>query len=298
MKYDVVTFGSGLVDSFIETGLSEKNRSMCYPAGSKILVKGVRSDVGGGGTNTAVAFSRFGLKTGCICGIGNDLNGLQILACLKTEGVKFLGKKKKGQSGYSVVLDSNQHNRTILTYKGVNNNLTTNDIKWFRTKWLYLSSLLGQSLQTQKQLADKLMRKGTKLAFNPSEYLIKRHNLKPILRLCDAVVMNKEEAAMLVGKKEKDLLKGINSLGPKIVVITDKNNLIKAFDGKKKYFLRPNKIKVVERTGAGDAFASSFVAGQIAGKTIEDSLKLALKNSESVIRHFGAKNKLLREGLK
>ena len=59
-----------------------------------------------------------------------------------------------------------------------------------------------------------------------------------------------------------------------------------------------HKIKVVERTGAGDAFASGFVAGQIAGRSIMDSLKLGLKESESVIRYFGAKNKLLRMRLR
>lgn len=297
MSFDVVTFGSGLIDTFIDTGIHEIKKNMCYPVGSKILVDGIKTGVGGGGTNTAVAFSRLGLKTGCICGLGKDLNGQQILASLKIEGIKFLGKKKKIPSGYSVVLDSKEDNRTILTYKGANNELEFKDIKSFKTKWLYFSSLLGKSLDTQKKLAKNLTKKGTKLAFNPSEYLIKRHNLKSILKLCEIVIMNKEEAQMLT--KNKNLLKGISELGPKIVVITDKNKPIKAYNSKnnQSFSLKPHKIKVVERTGAGDAFASTFVASQIAGKTIEESLKLGLKNSESVIRHFGAKNKLLRMNL-
>lgn len=297
MSFDVVTFGSGLIDTFIDTGIHEIKKNMCYPVGSKILVDGIKTGVGGGGTNTAVAFSRLGLKTGCICGLGKDLNGQQILASLKIEGIKFLGKKKKIPSGYSVVLDSKEDNRTILTYKGANNELEFKDIKSFKTKWLYFSSLLGKSLDTQKKLAKNLTKKGTKLAFNPSEYLIKRHNLKSILKLCEIVIMNKEEAQMLT--KNKNLLKGISKLGPKIVVITDKNKPIKAYNSKnnQSFSLKPHKIKVVERTGAGDAFASTFVASQIAGKTIEESLKLGLKNSESVIRHFGAKNKLLRMNL-
>ena len=98
--------------------------------------------------------------------------------------------------------------------------------------------------------------------------------------------------------KNKDLLVGLNKLGPKIVIITDKNNLISCYDGIKKYFLKPNNIKVVERTGAGDAFASGFVAGLIKGKSIEYCLKLGLRESESVIRYFGAKNNLLRMKLK
>ena len=299
MKFDVITFGSAVVDVFVNTDISEKRNFISYPVGSKILIKELRFDIGGGGTNTAVAFSRFGLKTGCICGIGDDSDGEEILSLLKKEKITFLGKQeKKAKSGYSIVLDSKEKNRTILTYKGVNDNLSLDEInlKEIKTKWLYYSSLLGQSFETQKKLARILKKKGTKLAFNPSSYLIKRVNLDSILKLCDILILNKKEARMLT--KNKDLLVGLNKLGPKIVIITDKSNLIGCYDGVKKYFLRPNNIKVVERTGAGDAFASGFVAGLIKGKSIEYCLKLGLRESESVIRYFGAKNNLLRMKLK
>ena len=57
-------------------------------------------------------------------------------------------------------------------------------------------------------------------------------------------------------------------------------------------------MKVVERTGAGDAFASGFVAGQMFGKSIMESLKLGLEESESVIKHKGAKIGLIKRKLK
>ena len=110
-----------------------------------------------------------------------------------------------------------------------------------------------------------------------------------------------EEAQELLKQnkvRNKDLLEGLHSLGPNIVVITDKNRPIQCFDGKKVYSIKPNPIKVVERTGAGDAFASGFVAGLIADKPIEYCLSLGLKEGESVIRHFGAKNNLLRMNIK
>jgi ribokinase len=74
--------------------------------------------------------------------------------------------------------------------------------------------------------------------------------------------------------------------------------LISAYDGKKKYFLKPHKIKVMDRTGAGDAFASGFVAGRVTGKSIQDSLKLGLRESEAEIKYHGVKNKLLRMKLR
>jgi len=298
MGFDVVTFGSAVVDAFINTDLSERGNFISYPVGSKILIKDLKFDVGGGGTNTAVAFSRLGLKTGCICKIGDDEQGNDILSLLKKEKISFLGKQEKNaKSGYSVILDSKQKNRTILTYKGVNNEIELKDIKRFKTKWIYLTSLLGKSFDSQKKLAIKLKRKGIKIAFNPSDYLIKEKDLDFLLKLTDVLILNKEEAKMLVGK-EGNLLEKLHELTKGIVVITDKNKLISCYDGKGIYNLVPNNINVVERTGAGDAFASGFVAGQIAGLSIQRSLELGLKESESVIKYFGAKNNLIKMRLK
>jgi ribokinase len=301
MKFDVVSFGSAVIDVFLKTDISEKKGFMNYPIGEKILIKDLKFDVGGAGTNTSVAFSRFGLKAGCICEFGNDDNGKKILELLKKEKVKFLGKIVHGElSGYSVILDSRGGDRTILTYKGANDEVTSSDIPRFKTRWLYLSSLLGKSFNTQRELVIKLKkRRGTKLAFNPSSYQIKNLNLKPLLKMTDILILNKEEARMLVGNKGSDLLKELYNLTKGIVVITDKDRLITCYDGDKKYSLVPHKnIRVIERTGAGDAFASGFVAGRIVGKSIEECLKLGLRESESVIQHFGAKNKLLRMDLK
>ncbi len=295
--FDVVTFGSAVIDVFVNTDVAEKHGFMHYPVGEKILIKELRFDWGGGGTNTAVAFSRLGFKTGCISELGGDENGKKIFNLLKKENVEFLGKMVKGElSGYSVILDSKGGDRTILTYKGANNEISLSDIKKFKTKWLYLSSLLGKSFETQKKLALILKKRGTKIAFNPSSYLIKHKNLSGLLKITDILILNKEEAGILT--KERNLLAGLRKSGPKIVVITDKDKMIACYDGRNKYFLTPNKVKVVERTGAGDAFASGFVAGQMAGKSIKESLRLGLAESESVIKYFGAKNRLLRMGLK
>ncbi len=299
MKFDIVSFGSALVDVFVNTNVAERGKFMAYPVGSKILIKDLKFDIGGGGVNTAVAFSRLGLKTGYIGKIGYDERGQDIIKLIKKEKVKFLGKIEKGKkSGYSIILDSKEKNRTILSYKGINNELSFSGLpKKIKTKWLYFSSVLGKSFETQKKLARKLKKKGIKIAFNPSSYLIKRKNLKDIIKMTDILILNKEEAEMLTKKKE-NLLESLYELGAKIVVITNKNHPVFCFDGIKEYSLKPSKIKVIERTGAGDAFASGFVAGIIAGKTLPQSLFLGLKESEAVIRYFGSRNKLLRMNVK
>jgi len=300
MVFDVVTFGSAVKDVFVGTDLAERGNFIAYPTGSKILIKKLRYDIGGGGTNTAVAFSRLGLSTGFIGKVGNDASGEEILEMLRDEKIKFLGSAdKKGLTGFSVILDSKENNRTVLTYKSINDFIKMRDIKFskLKTKWLYCSSMLGESLDAQISVVRKLKIKGAKIAYNPSSYLTnRRHLIEPLLTMADVLILNKEEAAMLT--KAKDLLKGLHDITGGTVVITDKSKKIASYDGEKKYYLMPSKIKARERTGAGDAFASGFVAGQIVGMNVRDSLKLGLKESESVIRYFGAKNNLLKIDLK
>lgn len=300
MVFDIITFGSAVVDTFVDTEYNSKTKSFNYPAGSKILVQNLKSDIGGGATNTGTAFARLGFKTGCICKIGNDNSGQNILDLLKKEKIKFLGSIAKTPTGNSIILDSKEHSRTILTFKGPGNSIKINELPSFKTKWLYYSSVLGESLKTQEKLIKKLSKEGTKLAFNPSEYLIKSIDIRPLLKLTDILILNKEEAEFLCKKNKKkgDVLEGLKELGPKIVVVTDKNKLAYAYDGLKKYSIKPNKIKVIERTGAGDAFAAGFTAGVMANKPLQKCLELALREGESVLKYFGAKNKLLKLKLK
>lgn len=297
--FDVISFGSAVLDIFLETGLREKGKFMAYPVGDKIKVNEVEFYVGGGGTNTAVAFSRLGLKTGYLGKISDDFSGKKILEDLKKENIEFLGVFEKGaKGGYSIILDSKEKDRTVLTYKGVNEEIKFSEInlKKLKTKWIYLSSFLGKSFETEKKLAKRLYSQGVKIAFNPSSYLIKAKDLREILKITEVLILNKDEAKLLT--KEKDLVRGLKELGPKKVIITDGKNTAWYFDGVRKISVKPKKIKVVEKTGAGDAFASGFVAGQIVGKSIEESLKLGQEESESVIRHFGAKNNLIKRKIK
>ena len=57
----------------------------------------------------------------------------------------------------------------------------------------------------------------------------------------------------------------------------------------------PDQKPPVERTGAGDAFPSTFVASIIMGNTIEGALQWAPISSMNVVQHVGAQAGLLNE---
>ncbi|MFH1133053.1 MAG: carbohydrate kinase family protein [Nanoarchaeota archaeon] len=307
--YDVITVGSSTIDVFAHTNADlitirtegGSEQLIAYPSGTKIVVKELKFMVGGGGTNTAVAFSRLGLKTAWLSKLGKDENGERIINEMKKEKVDFIGPRVDGQSGYSVVLDSVAHDRTILTYKGVNDDLTPAEVPLskMKAKWFYFSSMTGKSFDALAAIAAHAHQKNIPIAFNPSSYLAKQGAdfLKPILQYTTLLVLNKEEAQLIAGNfTGQDLAKRLQNLGPKNVVITDgANETVCLYDGKL-YRIVPHKVEVVESTGAGDAFASSLVAGLIKNNDIVFALKLGLANTESVLAYVGAKNKLLTWG--
>jgi len=300
--YDIITVGSATVDVFVETGskLFKGKRDFVKVAfGSKILVDKFISDTGGGGTNTAVSLSRLGFKVAYLGKMGKGLNSQRILKQLKKEKVDCLACRENARTGYSIILDADGHDRTILVFKGSNNDLKIREVKKskLKTKWFYFASMMGESFKTMESLASFASKKNIKILFNPSSYMAKKGimHIKKVLKNTNILILNKEEATYLVGKgKTERQLKMLSRLIKDIVVITDGKNGVYAYDGNSFYYLKPHNIKIVEATGAGDAFASAFLAGIIKKNNTEFAMQLGLANAESVITHYGAKNKLLR----
>ncbi len=294
-NYDVITFGSGLVDAFVRATFKEKGDIMYFPIGTKILVDNITFSIGGGGVNSAMCFSHLGLKVGFVGKIGSGYNGQIILRELNNSRIDFLGIKSNEHTGYSIILESEKRNRTILTFKAASDNLKFNEInlKQLNTKWFYFTSLGGESFETQKKIAIHAKKNNVKLAYNPSSYHTKNGAkfLEPILKNTEFLSLNKEEAKMLV--KQGNLYKGLRKLGPKIISITDGENQGGVYDGKLLYRYIPPKVKVKEATGAGDIFGSSFVTGLIKYGDIERALKVAIAHATTAIsRTDGTANRL------
>lgn len=306
MTYDVVTIGSATVDQFADT-CSElirietpttREQLIAFPLGSKVLVNELNLSVGGGGTNCAVTFSRLGLNTAYLGKVGNDGNGEFIIDALRKENIDFIGARN-GTTGLSIILNSFAHDRTILAFKGCNNDLQLDEITPFESGWVYLASMLGDSFDTVVSL---LSSSHYRVAFNPSNYQAERgyKALLPLLEKVEILVMNREEACKFLGFKVEEkidmthLLKEMTQLPPRLFAITDGGEGVHVYDREHYYrgWPRPD-LEVKETTGAGDAFASTFTAACIFGESVNKAIHLAMTNAESVLLHQGAKEKLL-----
>ncbi|MEM2121190.1 MAG: carbohydrate kinase family protein [Candidatus Woesearchaeota archaeon] len=308
--FDIICVGGAVIDLFINTASEiitindnitfKKENLIAYPVGSKLIIDNFKSDFGGGAFNAAVSFSRLNLKTGFLGCLSRDQNGQMILKKMKYEKIDFLGYISEESNGFSIILDSKDEERTILTYRGCNENFDFNKVnkEKLRTKWFYLSSVYGKSFESTKNIVDFAINNKIKIAFNPSTYLARLgfKELKKIIENAEIIILNKQEAQLISEKEQiKEQLIFLKNHVKNVVVITDGKNGAFAFDGEYFYRCKVPKVKVKETTGAGDAFASSFVYGIIKRADVEFALKCGLCNSISVVQNLGAQNILLKE---
>lgn len=310
---DVITIGSATRDVFLKSeGFEIRKHSdspsgleQCFPLGSKIAIKELVFTTGGGATNTAVTFSRQGLKTGCVSMVGSDFNGREVIKELKMEKVKsFVAVHKDDLTAYSVVLVHPNAERTILSYKGEGQHLNLQEIKWkkLKAKWFFLGSL-GGSLELLQKAFEYTTSRNFKIAFNPGGKELEHglEKLKPYLAEVDIFSVNKEEGESLLGmvnnSSAEEVLKGLDklvkgitvlTLGPEGVIVSDKKSIYRAGT--------PDSPRI-ERTGAGDAFVSGFVAQYIlSGGDIPKSIQFATANASSVVAQYGPKAGILHKG--
>lgn len=313
--YDVICVGSSTVDVFARTNFSQlikicdprgEHDLLAYPCGTKIIIDDLNMTVGGGGTNTTVALARLGHKVAYLGKMGTHTNSKRIIELLQKENVdtSLVVRTKNGRTGYSIILDSIEHDRTILTFKGSNNDLRFSEIpkKKLRTKWFYFASMMEEAYGTLEKLALYAKKNNIGIMFNPSSYLCRKglDYLRTLLKQTDILALNREEAEMLLGTQDNSpdrhaLLYGLHTLGPSLVIITDgkKGTYLYTAEEHAIYRLTPRKIKPVETTGAGDAFGSTFLSGWMRTHDARHSLHIAQINAESEIMHPGVKNKLL-----
>lgn len=244
--------------------------------------------IGGGGTNVLATLVAQGLNCAYIGRIGEDTNGHQVYEWLQENKITFLGQVG-GETGYSVVLDSQAEDRTILTHKGGNNDLRFKDIPQhlLETKWFYGGSMFGESAKTLEKLFVFMKNHGVQTAFNPNNNVVAKGlaGVKKILSCTDVFILNKEEAQLL-GCTGKELL----SHGPRIVAITDGAEGAEIYTAEEAFHIIPQRAcDVIETTGAGDAFASGFIAGLIREQSARASAQLAIANAESMICSPGGK---------
>ncbi|HSX17453.1 MAG TPA: carbohydrate kinase family protein [Patescibacteria group bacterium] len=311
-QFDVLSLGDIVTDAFIkllddqaQIVENKQGKWLAMPFGTKLpfdhaeVIEGV-----GNAANGAVAFSRLGMKTGFVTNVGADKEGRDMIEALGKNHVdiRFVRINPGKKSNYHYVLWYKEE-RTILIKHEEYDYHWPHIAKTEVPRWVYFSSISKHAIQYHDQVADWLEANPDVLvAFQPGTFQMEAgaHRLRRIYKRTAVLILNREEAALVGGGKiddVHDLIDKLHALGPQVVVVTDGPKGAYASDGKQRLQmpLYPDPAPPVDRTGAGDAFASTFVAAAAKGMALEDALLWAPINSMSVVQKVGAQAGLLHE---
>jgi ribokinase len=309
MKHlDILTIGDVVIDAFIKIkdaqvncDVDEQNCKLSLRFGDKVPYESVEICTAvGNSPNASVSAARLGLNSAVLAYVGMDQNGKDCIETLQKNGVNtdYIRTEEGKKTNYHYALWYDVDRTILVKHDSFTYDLGDID----HPKWLYLSSLGENSGPFHDQIVDFLEKNNEiKLAFQPGTFQMKMglEKLKRIYARTNIFFCNVEEAQLILKEKSRDistLLQGIANLGPKIVVITD------GFAGaytyntekpEKKLFMPIYPHTPFERTGAGDAFASTIVSALALGKGLEEALTWGPINAMSVVKQVGAQKGLL-----
>lgn len=291
--YDLISIGSITRDIFVPTDRGKIFKTpkdkltpvwLGFELGEKICIDEVVETGGGVAINLSAGTKKLGLKSAP------------------------LGPAKPATS---VILIDQKTGERVIFYQKSSGTINIDKLSKIKTRWLSISSLTGKWIKQAGQILNYAAKNKTGLILLPSTSQIRDDfpDLKKLLKTAKILILNKNEALEIASKiktKEnsiKDLFRLLHKLGPKIICVTDGTKGAWVSDGKNILHAPIQKVKTVDVTGAGDAFAAGFLGiylkypshyqGEGGGEVLKKALEAGIINSASVVKHVGTTKGLL-----
>jgi len=270
-RFDVVGFGALNVDKLFNV-----NRIAAKEEES--FITGFSETCGGSAANTVVGLARLGCKVGFVGKVASDREGEVLLEEFRREGVDTKGVviAKQGRSGTVMGFVDEKGERALCIDPGVNDQVGFNEkIKRYvsQTMFLHLTSFVGEeSFQTQKKILETLP-EDVMVSFDPGALYARKGlaALESIVERAFVLMPNAGELELLTGLA--DYRKGAEAMlkkGVKVVAVKLGSRGSYVTDGRQSHDVQAFKVKVVDTTGAGDAFCAGFLYGLIKHKSLEE----------------------------
>lgn len=311
-KKRTISIGGATYDLFVQTNSDvvqtrEGQKVFDLPLGAKIRVQNVVETCGGGASNTAVGLARLGCDAK-FCGIiADDQWGQKLLENLRREKVdtRCATIVEKEVSSFSLILSASSGERTILYEPGVNEHLHDANFSKEALKemdWVYLNHIQENSCIIQDDIIEILTKKdAVHFTWNPGGHQMDAGTQETenhaLLAQTDLLLLNKEEALRFTGEETvEDAIRHLQTIGARIVCVTDGGNGAIASDGTVLYHCPVMAgVHVVDTTGAGDAFGTGATWALVQGMDLPNVLRAGTMNAASVIGALGAQAGLLTE---
>lgn len=301
--FDLISIGNISLDLYFKgESLTFENNRFQLAVGGKYFVNTLYKSIGGGGANVAVGAAKHELKTAILGKIGDNNFKPMILEELENKNVSAsLCQIEKDYLNLSAILLTGKGERSIIHYSPPHEHIlkTKSDLeKILKTKVVYMGNLPDVSLSEREQLLHfiKYNKIPTVANLGVKDCRRSKHQLVNFLKKIDILILNGHEFAELVKAPYKDIhfhehvVKWyIRELKDKLVVITEGKKGSYAYVGDKVFHQKAqDRVKVIDTTGAGDAFTAGFISQYHTTSDIQQSMEKGARYAAKIISQIGA----------
>ncbi len=201
-----------------------------------------------------------------------------------------------GRSGVVTGYVDIKGQRALYVDPGVNDTLEFEEISLeyaSRAEFLHLTSFVGEKpFKAQNRLVRELPK--IRVSLDPGEIYARKglSTLKTLIERSFVVFPNENEVRLLTGKELKEGSEILIKKGAGIVAVKLGEKGCYVTDGKENYLVKSYQTKVVDTTGAGDAFCAGFLYGLIRGEDLYGCAKLGNFVASRCITKIGARTGL------
>lgn len=313
MKYDVYGVGNALVD--VQATVKDAAlESLGYAKGAMTLVDDeaqsrVLAEIGDGPTNrcaggsaanTIMGVVDMGGKAAYVGKVAEDEIGEFFLSDMRERGVVIeTPQANEGDSGTSVILITEDAQRTMLTNLGVSIALTKEDIneeELRQSQYVYVEGYLfsGDATKAAALHAIELARKNNvKVALTVSDAflidMVKDEFWDLIKGPVDLLFCNEIEAQNLTGHEDpKACADAIHQHATNVALTLGANGSLLMHEGEVVNVDGVN-VSAIDTTGAGDMYAAGLLYGITNGLSWSQAGKLASNVAGRIVSQLGAR---------
>jgi len=262
---------------------------------------------GGSAANLANNLSYLGNKVALVASLGKDEVGDYLLKNIKKSGVIANYIERRPQPTSLILVNKSKGTPNFEAYRSADKKITRAQIdrtilkkaKLFHTTCFALSleparsTILeaasiavdaGVQLSIDLNFASKLWKKPKKARKLSEEYISQNALLK--ISDVDYKRLYKKEI-----KSPENVIDQFLKLGAKQVCLTLGDKGVWAADAENETYVPARKIKIVDTTGAGDAFWSGYLTAWLDGKSIVDCAKSGRSVAEYKLGRLGSVDK-------
>lgn len=254
----------------------------------------VKISLGGVGRNIGENLVKLGIDTKLISVVGDDLYGTKILEEANLVGLNMqdsLILKGEPTSTYLSILDESGDMAVAISNMGIYDRITVDFIK-SKKHVIENSKVCVIDTNMPREVIEYVLTSNMSTDFFLDTVSSKKaERVKDLVGYFHTIKSNKLEAEILTGieiKEEKDLKEAseyLHSKGVKRVFITLGAEGVFYSDNTTARRIKTPSVKVVNATGAGDAFIAALVYAHLNGMDIDESARIAMTASIIALSH-------------